>query len=106
VNVKIHPVVNVEYLKKYNESPNEFAGRIEPPPPPVIIDGQEEYEVEELIAHRNRKDGGKDYKVKWLNYDLESCTWEAEENLSNAPGAITEYWQRQEKSKTKSRRRR
>jgi hypothetical protein len=63
-NVKIHPVVNVEYLKKYNQSPSDFAGRVEPPPPPAIIDGQESYEVEELIDHRNRKDGGKDYKME------------------------------------------
>lgn len=76
--VKIHPVVNIQYLKRYNESPFEFAARTEPPPPPVIIDGEEEYEVEEVLAHRNRRDGKKDYKVKWLNYGMEDCTWESE----------------------------
>lgn len=104
--VKIHPVVNIEYLKRYHENPAEFADRTEPPPPPVIIDGEEEYEVEEVLSHRNRKDGKKDYKVKWLNYGLEDCTWEAEENLSNAQGAINEYWQRQEKQVSRRPRRR
>ena len=78
--VKIHPVVNVQYLKAYRESPAKFSGRVEPPPPPVMIDGEEYFEVEEILSHRSRKDGKRDYKVKWLDYGLEDCTWEAEEN--------------------------
>lgn len=104
--VKIHPVVNIQYLKRYNESPVEFAARTEPPPPPVIIDGEEEYEVEEVRAHRNRRDGKKDYKVKWLNYGLKDCTCESEENLGNAQDAINDYWQRQDKQKSRGIRRR
>ena len=104
--MKIHPVVNVQYLKAYRESPAKFSGRVEPPPPPVMIDGEEYFEVEEILSHRSRKDGKRDYKVKWLDYGLEDCTREAEENLNNASEAIAEYWARQEKQKDQRRRRR
>lgn len=42
---KLHPTFNVSSLKRYH-------GRVIPPPDPVAIEGQDEYEVEAILAHR------------------------------------------------------
>jgi hypothetical protein len=65
-----------------------------------IIDGEFEYEVEAVLAHRERKLRGKkkgkkvarEYLVKWLSYSDENNTWEPEDNLENARERLQEYW--------------
>jgi hypothetical protein len=47
---QIHPVFNVDLLIPYQES--TITGRKSNPPPPVMIMGEEEYEVEEIIDAR------------------------------------------------------
>ena len=47
--VKIHPVVNVSQVKKYHSSLQR--------PPPIEIDGEEEYEVEDILDHRRSGTG-------------------------------------------------
>ena len=42
--MRIHPVVNVNQVKKYHGSVQR--------PPPIDIDGEEEYEVENILSHR------------------------------------------------------
>ena len=42
----IHPVVNISRVKPW-KAPME--GQIKSPPPPVMIEGEKEYEVEEII---------------------------------------------------------
>ena len=44
--MKIHPVVNVSQVKKYHGSLQR--------PPPIEIDGEEEYEVEDILDHSVR----------------------------------------------------
>ena len=51
--MRIHPVFHVSLLTRHQ--PDLIPGRSQPPPPPVIIDGDEEYEVEEIL----------DSKVEW-----------------------------------------
>ena len=46
-SLKIHPVVNVCRLKKY--IPPAFTGQVPDKPAPVEIDGEEEFEVEEIL---------------------------------------------------------
>eukprot|EP00884_Botryococcus_braunii_P008254 jgi/Botrbrau1/1742/Bobra.116_2s0082.1 len=49
--------------------PYEEGGTVQPPPVPHIIDGEEEYEVEVVLAHREQKLRGRktarEYLVKW-----------------------------------------
>jgi hypothetical protein len=64
-----------------------------PCPPPEIIDGNEEHEVEEVQGVRN-KQGKKQFLVKWKGLPQEESSWEPEENLKNARGAIRDFFKR------------
>ncbi len=59
-----------------------------------MIDGQEEYEVEEIVSKRVRQHGRKqivEYLVKWKGYPASDNTWERISNLTNASEAISEF---------------
>ncbi|KAG2213665.1 hypothetical protein INT45_013740 [Circinella minor] len=64
-------------------------------------EGENEYEVEKLVAHRriNQRGGAKNmYLVKWKNYSAEDNTWEKEEDIFSQE-LIDAYWQQQEEKK-------
>ena len=46
-HMKIHDVFHISLLHPYKES-----GRIQPPPPPLQIEGEWEYEVQEVLNER------------------------------------------------------
>jgi hypothetical protein len=83
-----YPVFNEELLTPYREPPLH---RREERPKPDIIDDKPEYEVEEIIKHRNRGRGHQ-YWVKWKGYPHSENTWESESNLiPNARDALNNY---------------
>ena len=43
-------------------------------PPPIEIDGEEEYEVEDILDHR-RSGRGYQYLVSWTGYDASENQW-------------------------------
>jgi hypothetical protein len=63
------------------------------PPPPIIIDGQEEYEVERIIAKRRFQDQVQ-YLVKWAGYPIEEAMWLTKEDMKNASDLIKEFEER------------
>jgi hypothetical protein len=77
-SMKIHPVFHVSLLELYKES--SIPGRFHVPPPPVELNGQEEFEVSEILDSRiiQRK---LEYLVQWHGYN----------NLRNAPEMIQEF---------------
>ena len=83
----VHPVVNVSRVKPW-KAPME--GQIKPPPPPVMIEGEKEYEVEEIIDSRKRR-GKLEYLVQWKGYTAEERTREPAANVQNGPEKIDEY---------------
>ena len=86
--LKIHNVFHVSLLKQYKPG-----GRVQPPPLPEVIDGFEEYEVETILAHKKR--GRKYwYYIKWLGYPTEHNQWVPQQNLTNCPQSVNEYWAR------------
>jgi hypothetical protein len=98
-SLKIHPVFHASLLKAYEP------GRVTPPPPPEVVDGEMEWEVESILAHKDvqvkRKKNRsrtpvfrRQYLVKWLGYDDTHNTWEPEEHCRNSPELIAEYWAR------------
>lgn len=92
-NIRIHPTVNIEYLKEYHSSPAHLGPRDVPsnPDPVLTTEGIEEYEVDRVLAHRYHPTQGYSYLVSWKGYGLHDATWEPEHNLDNAAEAVTSY---------------
>ena len=78
---------------------------MQPPPVPDVIDGELEYEVESILAHRDvqvrRKRNRsrtpvlqRQYLVKWRGYDESNNTWEPESNCVNCQDKIAEHFAR------------
>jgi hypothetical protein len=88
VHFRIHPVFQCSLLEKYVTS--EIPGRINPPPPPVEIDGNVEYEVEDIV---DAKYVGKTLKflVCWKGYSAARNTWEPLECLENCPEILERF---------------
>jgi hypothetical protein len=82
---KIHDVFHVSLLKIYKDS-----GTVQPPPP-ELIDGVEEYEVEEIIAHRDRRGNKTEFLVRWVGYGPGHDSWEPREHLVNAQDKLQAY---------------
>jgi hypothetical protein len=73
----VHPVFHVELIRPAASDP--FPSQIvdDSQPPPVLVDGELEYEVEEILATRERRVGRgsqTEVLVKWAGYA--ETTWE------------------------------
>ena len=71
VGSKVHPVFHVSKFKRF--VPDKFARTVNPPPP-VMVDGYEEYEIEEILQKRAMGRGFQ-YLVKWKGYSVDDATW-------------------------------
>jgi hypothetical protein len=90
--MRIHPVFHINLLQKCHPDPH---GRDPPQPPPIITEeGEEEYEVEEILDSK-WKGRGKNkkiwYLIKWVGYDAGSNSWEPVDNVGNAEEAIQDF---------------
>jgi hypothetical protein len=90
-SMKVHLIFHVSLLESYKES--NIPCRTQPPPPCIEIDSHEEYEVEEVLDSRQRRDR-LEYLVHWRSYDINERTWEPSTNLANAPQKVHEFHQR------------
>lgn len=89
----VHPVFHVSMLEP--ATPNTIPGRIIPPPPPIEIDGEEEYEIADIVDSKIDRRFRKCpllYHVKWLGYEgtKDEYTWVTADNLS-APDAVRDF---------------
>jgi len=85
----LHPVFDV--IKLTPVPPDPIVGqRQTSPPPPELIDGEEEYLVEEILDSRMCCQKLQ-YLVKWESYGIEHNTWEYSDNLDNAAEAVAEF---------------
>jgi hypothetical protein len=92
--MKIHNVFHVGLLEKY--TPSDIPGQLDDPPPPVIVDGEEEYGVENIISSRSVNCGKKrkiQYLVEWTGYGgtEEETTWQDPEDLTNSVDKVKEF---------------
>jgi hypothetical protein len=89
VQWKLHPVFHVDLLTPYRET--EFHGANYDKPPPDLINGEEEYEVEQIVASRCFGRGHKlQYLIKWKGYPDAENQWVAKEDIF-AEDAIREF---------------
>ncbi len=94
---RIQPIQNILHLKPYQVRDVEV-GPTEPKPSPDLIDAEEEFEVEDIIAHREKKTAKRtqnQYLVRFKGYGPEDDLWLPEDNLKHAPAVVTAYWERQ-----------
>jgi hypothetical protein len=89
-SMKIHDVFHVDRFRPYSPSPEALGPRAPARPPPEIIDGEEEYEAEKILEHRNSKNR-MEYLVKWQVYAREDSTWEPESNMTNCARLLRQY---------------
>ena len=78
--LKIHMPVNIENVKFYQCRTAEYGGPPEPPPLPIHVDGHDRWEVDEVVAERQRGQK-REVLVKWTGFDILSSTWEPIENI-------------------------
>ena len=82
--MRIHNVIHVDRLSPYHENGLPSPKRAEP----VIVDGEEEWEVEEVLQSRYIG-RGLYYLVKWKGYAEEKYnSWEPAKNLANSPELV------------------
>ena len=82
----MHPVFNIEHLKKYMPSPTEFGNRTELPST-RDLKASEEYEVEAILGHRlvgKKRANRRMFLVRWKGYGPADDTWVTEYDLRNA----------------------
>lgn len=86
---KIHPVFHMSLLTPYLQTP-EYGEHFSNPLPD-IIDGEEEYEIDQIVDSHIREKKCLEYLVRWTERpDLEN-SWEPAGHLKNAPEHIAEF---------------
>ena len=98
-SIKIYPVVNIWLYKLQVERQKKI------PPKLLIIEGQEEFEVEEILNKRTIREKEK-FLVRWKGYMAEEDTWKNRENLENTKELVEEFEEVQGTKVTRAGRRR
>jgi RNase H-like domain found in reverse transcriptase/Integrase zinc binding domain/Chromo (CHRromatin Organisation MOdifier) domain len=71
----IHPVFHTSLITAYTETPSHGPNFTQPPPD--LIDGEAEYEVEQIRSHRTwGQCKSLQYLIKWKGYPESDNTWE------------------------------
>ena len=85
---RIHDVINV--LRVWPYKPH-VVGQSSVPPELIDVEGNPEYEVEEILDSR-LKHGKLEYLVKWSGYTDNYNTWEPKVNCANSPDIINDFY--------------
>ena len=86
--MRIHPVFHESLLTPYHA--NRIAGRTQTPPPAIEVEGEQEYEVEEILDSKIIRNKLR-YLVSWTGYGPNDRTWEPAEHLENSPEITARY---------------
>ena len=63
--MKVHPIFHVSLLEPYTVNP--FAGRVQEAPPPVEVEGEQEWEVKEVLDSKIVR-GKLLYYIEWEGF--------------------------------------
>ena len=102
---RLHPVFNLDLLKKWVDGTEEFPdrpARHERPGPVAVPEedpeaggpGEPEYEVAEIIGVRG-SGARKEYKLLWEGWPREQASWEKAANCDNCAHLVEEFERRQ-----------
>jgi len=88
---QLHPVFN---MVKLSAAPDDLIPERKPraPPPPIVIDGEPEWEIEEVLDshwHRRRFQ----FLIKWKGFSREHNSWEVTSDVK-APDLVAEYYRK------------
>jgi hypothetical protein len=86
-SLKIHDVFHVSLLEPY--FPNSIPGRTQEPPPPVTIEGETEYEVNEILDSKILRRRLL-YLVDWKGYAPSERSWEPAKHL-HCPELVQDF---------------
>ena len=97
---RIHPILNIAHLERYQPSPAEFGNRPTKSLNHADFNELPEYEVEMIIADRRRRSRKGRYVMEYLTrfkgYNANSDEWLNSRQLRNAP-EILEMWHKKRK---------
>ncbi|XP_061451490.1 uncharacterized protein LOC133369836 [Rhineura floridana] len=84
---KIYPVFHQVLLTvDYPLDPHRLRSE---PVPPLLVEGQEEYEVEQILDSRKRR-GRLQYLIHWKGYDQSEHSWETAEDV-HTPDLVRDF---------------
>ena len=90
---KIHNVFHASYLSLFKETPEHGPNFLEPPPD--MVDGEPEWEVEQIVGMRlfgQKKT--KQYRIRWKGYSPTHDTWEPAKDV-HAPELVQQFLKEQ-----------
>jgi len=87
-SIKVHPIFSPEKLRRAAKT-EPLNGQTADPQPPITVDGQDEWEVEQILAVRLIRKR-LFYRVKWLGHD-DDLTWYPARNFKNSPHRIRDF---------------
>lgn len=79
---RIHPVFHASLLTPYVETTAH--GPNYERPPPDLVEGEEEFEIEEIIKFSPRRYNSPQYFVKWKGYPESENSWVKVQDMGNA----------------------
>ena len=89
----IHPIFHISMLEP--SAPNEFPNRTETPPLPVIINGEMEFKILEILDSKinKRRKCRLQYLVKWSGYEGtdEETSWIPASELEHTTESMTDF---------------
>jgi len=91
-SMAIHNTFNISLLEPYQD--NRFPSQIKEPPPPIQIEGEDEYELDQIIDSRLHYNKFQ-YRAKWKGHSPEhDKVWYPAENCNNAEHTVQRFHRR------------